>query len=106
MSTIPNKKRISTTWNPSFEIGAPAAAETAVADEILESKSESEQEPHQEQEPKKEIGKYVYQKLKGGFTVGFYTPGGKWVADTAYPSSKKAAERVAFLNGLPMEQDN
>lgn len=43
---------------------------------------------------------YVY--VWGGkdlWTVGHYTPGGYWVAESDHGSSKDAAERVRYLHG-------
>ena len=33
------------------------------------------------------------------YTVGFYTPGGKWESETDWPEREQAANRVALLNG-------
>jgi hypothetical protein len=33
------------------------------------------------------------------FTVGFYQPDGKFYPESDHPTSEKAAERVAYLNG-------
>jgi hypothetical protein len=33
------------------------------------------------------------------FTVGFYSPDGKWHTDGDYDSRELAAERVNYLNG-------
>jgi hypothetical protein len=42
---------------------------------------------------------YIANKDFGGFTVGHYRPGGKFVAETTYPEKHAAAERVHYLNG-------
>lgn len=43
---------------------------------------------------------YVYIKTEASlWTVGFYAPDGKWQAESDYDDPKKAAERVAWLNG-------
>lgn len=43
---------------------------------------------------------YVFQEFEPGcYTVGFYTPGGKWVPEGDYATAKAAAERVHYLNG-------
>jgi hypothetical protein len=44
---------------------------------------------------------YVYKVNKDldGFTVGYYRPSGKFVAETTYPERHGAAERVHYLNG-------
>ncbi len=33
------------------------------------------------------------------WTVGFYSPDGKWHSESDHNSKEKAAERVAWLNG-------
>ena len=33
------------------------------------------------------------------WTVGFYSPDGKWNPESDHESTEKAADRVAFLNG-------
>ena len=33
------------------------------------------------------------------FTVGFYSPDGKWNPDSDFSTRKEAADRVAYLNG-------
>ena len=33
------------------------------------------------------------------WTVGFYSPDGKWHADTDYTSPEEAVKRVHYLNG-------
>lgn len=43
---------------------------------------------------------WVYKKTeKNLWTVGFYSPDGKWNADSDYNSSEEAAKRVTLLNG-------
>jgi len=43
---------------------------------------------------------YVYvQSEKNLWTVGFYSPDGKWLAESDHETSDKAASRVAYLNG-------
>lgn len=43
---------------------------------------------------------YVYQRSEPGlFTVGFYKPNGKWVAESDHDTRDEAAARVAYLNG-------
>lgn len=43
---------------------------------------------------------YVYINPKPGlYTVGFYTPAGKWIPESDWKSAGEAAERVAWLNG-------
>lgn len=43
---------------------------------------------------------YVYQRTEPNlYTVGFFTPEGKWIADSDYGSREDAAKRVHFLNG-------
>lgn len=43
---------------------------------------------------------YVYlQSELGLWTVGFYTPDGKWMSESDHPTPEDAAKRVAFLNG-------
>ena len=44
---------------------------------------------------------YVYKVSKdlGGFTVGYYRPSGKFVAETTQPEKDEAAKRVHYLNG-------
>ena len=44
---------------------------------------------------------YVYIRSEPGlWTVGFYTPDGKWEAESDHPNSEEAAKRVVWLNGL------
>jgi hypothetical protein len=33
------------------------------------------------------------------YTVGFYDPSGKWVAESDHDSKESAADRVHYLNG-------
>ena len=43
---------------------------------------------------------YVYVKSEPGlWTVGHYTPDGKWVAESDHDSEQDAADRVNTLNG-------
>ena len=42
---------------------------------------------------------YMVNKDLGGFTVGYYRPDGKFVAETTHPEKHAAAERVHYLNG-------
>jgi hypothetical protein len=35
----------------------------------------------------------------GVWTVGFYSPGGKWHPDSDWDTQEKAAARVHYLNG-------
>lgn len=43
---------------------------------------------------------WVYiESEEGVFTVGFYAPDGKWMAETDCDSKDEAASRVHFLNG-------
>lgn len=43
---------------------------------------------------------YVYiESEKGLWTVGFYSPDGKWNPESYHSSPKEAAQRVAWLNG-------
>lgn len=34
------------------------------------------------------------------YTVGFYRPDGQWVPESDHDSPNKAADRVAYLNGV------
>jgi len=48
---------------------------------------------------------YVYiQSEPGLWTVGFYTPDGKWVSESDHTSKADAAERVHYLSG-PQTED-
>jgi len=50
---------------------------------------------------------YVYIKSERQlYTVGFYSPDGKWNPESDYDSSEKAAERVHYLNGGQGFKDN
>ena len=43
---------------------------------------------------------YVYIKSEPGlWTVGFYSPDGKWNSESDHYSKEHAADRVAYLNG-------
>jgi hypothetical protein len=43
---------------------------------------------------------YVYlQSEPGLWTVGFYTPDGKWESESDHESAEAAAQRVHWLNG-------
>ncbi len=43
---------------------------------------------------------YVYKRTEASlYTVGFYTPGGAWIAESDHENSADAAARVAYLNG-------
>lgn len=43
---------------------------------------------------------FVYKKTeKWLWTVGFYSPDGKWNPESDHDSKDEAAERVAWLNG-------
>lgn len=43
---------------------------------------------------------YVYiQSRSGVWTVGFYDPTGKWIAESDHDDWRDAAKRVAWLNG-------
>lgn len=43
---------------------------------------------------------YVYVKSEPRlWTVGFYTPAGKWEPESDHASAEAAAKRVAYLNG-------
>jgi hypothetical protein len=49
---------------------------------------------------------YVYiEPEKGLFTVGFYSPNGKWHPDSDHDSAEGAAERVHYLNGGHSEEN-
>jgi hypothetical protein len=48
---------------------------------------------------------YVYIKSEPQlWTVGFYTPDGKWISESDYECRDDAAERVHWLNGGGMGQ--
>ncbi len=43
---------------------------------------------------------YVYKRTEPQlWTVGFYTPEGKWESESDWNSSDDAANRVSYLNG-------
>ncbi len=43
---------------------------------------------------------YVYiESEKGLYTVGFYSPDGKWNPESDHDDREKAARRASFLNG-------
>jgi hypothetical protein len=43
---------------------------------------------------------YVYIETEPGlWTVGFYTPDGKWIPESDHSEREDAAKRVAYLNG-------
>lgn len=45
-------------------------------------------------------GQYVYQSFEAGlFTVGFYSPDGKWHPESDYDKRDDAVARVHYLNG-------
>jgi len=47
---------------------------------------------------------YVYiQSESGLWTVGFYSPEGKWNPESDHPSKEEAASRVHWLNGGEIE---
>jgi hypothetical protein len=47
---------------------------------------------------------YVYiESEKGLWTVGFYSPDGKWHPESDHETSKGAGERVHYLNGACLE---
>jgi hypothetical protein len=46
------------------------------------------------------VTSYVYQRSEPTlWTVGYYTPSGRWEADSDHGSPAEAAESVAWLNG-------
>jgi hypothetical protein len=48
---------------------------------------------------------WVYINSEPGlWTVGFYSPDGKWHGDSDWDDREKAAERVHFLNGGKTEE--
>jgi hypothetical protein len=48
----------------------------------------------------KENKMYVYIKSEPSlWTVGFYNPQGKWIAESDWGSTEEAAQRVCILNG-------
>jgi hypothetical protein len=43
---------------------------------------------------------YVYKQTEPNlWTVGFYTPDGKWIPESDHDNTDDAAERVHYLNG-------
>lgn len=43
---------------------------------------------------------YVYQEFEQGcYTVGFYTPDGKWIPESDHSNKHDAATQVHWLNG-------
>lgn len=47
---------------------------------------------------------YVYIRSEPGlWTVGFYSPDGKWQPESDHDNIESAAERVAWLNGSKKE---
>ena len=43
---------------------------------------------------------YIYIKTEPNlYTVGFYTPDGRWEPESDYNEKEEAAKRVAWLNG-------
>ena len=45
---------------------------------------------------------YVYKRTENSpplYTVGFYTPNGKWVPESDWSIREAAAKRVHYLNG-------
>ena len=50
---------------------------------------------------------YVYvQSEPGCYTVGHYTPDGKWIAESDHETHADAAARVAMLNGAGREESS
>jgi hypothetical protein len=49
---------------------------------------------------------WVYQKSEPGlWTVGFYSPDGKWHTDDDFPTRIEARARVSYLNGGKDDQE-
>lgn len=50
---------------------------------------------------------YVYKRTEFSpyclYTVGFYEPSGKWIAESDYDNAGEAASRAALLNGSSEE---
>jgi hypothetical protein len=47
---------------------------------------------------------YVFLPLADGtFTVGFYSPSGRWNVESNHPSSDEAVGRMRYLNGAPLD---
>lgn len=43
---------------------------------------------------------YVYRQSEANlWTVGYYSPEGKWIAESDHASPEEAAKRVHWLNG-------
>ena len=42
---------------------------------------------------------YVYIRTDGCWTVGFYSPDGKWHPDSDHSTQEEAGKRVHYLNG-------
>ena len=42
---------------------------------------------------------YIHCKDAGCYTVGFYSPDGKWEPESDHRTAEEAAERVHYLNG-------
>lgn len=50
---------------------------------------------------------YVYIKAEPQlYTVGFYTPDGKWNPESDHETKEAAAERVHYLNGGQEQQES
>lgn len=50
---------------------------------------------------------YVYINSESSlYTVGFYSPDGKWQPESDHNSSEEAANRVAYLNGSSISETN
>jgi len=50
---------------------------------------------------------YVYIQTEPGlWTVGFYDPSDKFIAESDHSDREKAADRVAYLNGGSIDEDN
>ncbi len=50
---------------------------------------------------------YVYiESEKGLYTVGFYSPDGKWHPESDHNSRDQASKRVHFLNGGKEKEDD
>jgi len=48
---------------------------------------------------------YVYRQSEPSlWTVGFYTPDGRWITDSDHDRPAEAAERIHFLNGNHSQQ--
>lgn len=42
---------------------------------------------------------YIYCRDAGVYTVGFYSPDGKWNPESDWNTAEDAAKRVHYLNG-------